>query len=163
MAYVGIACEVWHEEEVAIAVIQFHLWTCDVIGIKSKQGIHKALEIALALDEAANGCGVVILATDMFHHLAPLTTIGRKAESIFELANLQRLNLVVFHQHIIIILLADVIIWNSKDWYTFLYTFDCHHTIIEQEALEHVGISQLVGRKGALHSSVCKSILGNLQ
>lgn len=43
MADVGIACEVWHEEEVAIAVIQFHLWTCDVIGIKSKQGIHKAL------------------------------------------------------------------------------------------------------------------------
>ena len=35
MTDVGIACEVGHEEEVAIAVIQFHLWTCDVIGIKS--------------------------------------------------------------------------------------------------------------------------------
>ena len=163
MADVGESGQVGHKEEVTVAMVKLHLWACEIIRIESKHGVHKTLEVALSLDEAAHRSCVVILAADALKHLAPLSTIGCESEGILKVANSQRLNLVIFHQHIIIILLTYIIVGDTKYRHTFLNALNCHHAIIEQKALEHVRVGELVGREGTLHPAVGESILGNLQ
>ena len=49
-----IAHQVGHEEEAAIAVVQLHFGSREIVRVQIEQGIHEPLQIALALNQAAN-------------------------------------------------------------------------------------------------------------
>ena len=65
-------------------MVQFHLGTGEIVRVERQQGIHEALEITFALDEAAHGGGVVVLAADALHHLAPVAVKCRIIKTICE-------------------------------------------------------------------------------
>lgn len=47
------AVEVRHQEEVAVAVTEFHLRIREVVGVEAEIGCHESLDVPLALNETA--------------------------------------------------------------------------------------------------------------
>ena len=48
MLYYGPAGQVGHEEEIAIAVVQFHFGGSEVIRVLAEVGVHEALQVPFA-------------------------------------------------------------------------------------------------------------------
>ena len=62
----GIALKVGHQEKIAEAVVQFHLGSGEVIGVDAEIGLEEALDIALALYQAADGGVVLVVMSYLF-------------------------------------------------------------------------------------------------
>ena len=59
-----------------------------------------------------------------------------------------------YFKQVVEVLLTHIIIRDAKDGHSLLYPLDGHHTVVEEQALEHVRVSELVGWEGALHAAV---------
>ena len=52
------------------------------------------------------------------------------------------------------VLLTHIMVRNAQYAVGSSHPFDGHHAVVEEQALEHVRVSELVGREGALHAAV---------
>ena len=73
MLHHRIAHQVGHQEKVAIAVIQLHLRSRQIIGVQIEKRIHKPLEITLTFDKTADRGVFFIHLQYQIHHLMPIT------------------------------------------------------------------------------------------
>ncbi len=127
---------VGQQEEVAIAVREFHLGGDEVIVGQCEIGIHEALQVALALDELAHGRGIVISLADEREERSPVAVESCLIKVIIQSRNIDGMDGTVFIQEILIVLQAYIVVGDDQLEPLANDSTNSKHTIIIEQTNE---------------------------
>lgn len=144
MLHVGILAQVGHEEEVAVAVLELHLRSSEIIGVDAEVCREEALDVALTLDETAHGGGVGVGLCHELHHRFPLATCGSGLEGLYETVTFYGVDGAILLEQILIILFAYIIIRYAQLQCGSEALSDGEHTVVVEQRDEVLSLKYLL-------------------
>ena len=150
------------QEEVAVAVRELHLRGNEIVVGQREVGVHEALQVALALDELADGGGVVVGLADERDERLPVTLKGSLVEGIVQVGDVDGMDGAVFVQQILIVLQPDVVVGDDELEAVAHHTADGEHAIVVEQADEVAELHHLLGWEMRDEARLDETLLGNV-
>ena len=130
-------------------------------------GIHEALQVTLAFDELAHGCGVMISLTDKLYQRAPVAVESRAAITDAQVCGTNGCNLPVLVTEVAIVLQPHVVVRNDQREQLALYAADGQHAVVVEQADEivivHDPLSREMADKNALDITFLRDLVDDAE
>ena len=159
----GIPHEVGHQEEVAEAVVHFHLGCGEVVGVDAEVGLQEALDVSFTLYLAAHGGVVLVGLGDEFEGGTPLAVVGHVFVDASQIAQVEAVGggFLELFQQVFVVLLAYVVVGDAQHQLVAVRTGEGEHAVVEEQAGEHLGVSDSLGGEGGEEFGGDPSFLGD--